>query len=216
MRWPRALTVWSKASAVWPRVTALFIAEALGEWAEGDCVVHKALSCDQPSASKCGEVIALFLALALGQSVKGFGISANGNCFVHKALVDGLAEDLGFSSNTVIPYHDMHGLYHNIKCPRMSSPTEEELEMPYMVNFWDPFKLVGKRKKVAMYKFLRDRKSKWTMGKIERINKEVYQLFVSSGCWLKNEVVDRDPHVDEDMKQHEHTINWVAKVDIHF
>ncbi|KAF3432543.1 hypothetical protein FNV43_RR27283 [Rhamnella rubrinervis] len=74
--------------------------------------------------------------------------------------------------------------------PPPSPAPEQELHHPIHV-VWDPFKPADKKKKAALSKFLKDRKSKLsTVDGFDKISKEVYNLFLASGGWLNNDGMD--------------------------
>ncbi|KAF3455213.1 hypothetical protein FNV43_RR05661 [Rhamnella rubrinervis] len=74
--------------------------------------------------------------------------------------------------------------------PPPSPAPEQEPHHPIHV-VWNPFKQVDKKKKVALSKFLKDRKSKLsTVDGFDKISKEVYNLFLANGGWLNNDGMD--------------------------
>ncbi|KAF3443744.1 hypothetical protein FNV43_RR13434 [Rhamnella rubrinervis] len=74
--------------------------------------------------------------------------------------------------------------------PPPSPASEQEPHYPIHV-VWDPFKPVDKKKKAALSKFLKDRKSKLsTVDGFDKISKEVYNIFLASGGWLNNDGMD--------------------------
>ncbi|KAF3455894.1 hypothetical protein FNV43_RR00536 [Rhamnella rubrinervis] len=119
---------------------------------------------------------------------------------------------LGYQFPNILHYNRLANDVFNKKqqivtyMPPPPSPALEQEPHHLIHVVWDPFKQVDKKKKAALSKFLKDRKSKLsTVDGFDKISKEVYNLFLASGGWLNN----NDPHVDEDIEQN---IDWASEM----
>ncbi|KAF3439360.1 hypothetical protein FNV43_RR17637 [Rhamnella rubrinervis] len=89
----------------------------------------------------------------------------------------------------LLQYHKQQQIVAYTPPPPSPAPEQEPHHPIHVV--CDPFKPVDKKKKAALSKFLKDRKSKLsTVDGFDKISKEVYNIFLASGGWLNNDGMD--------------------------